>query len=103
MANRFAYGNTFGTILSGGDLTTTLVISTGSIYVWGITITNNGANTGLFVEDNDGNTILSIFPNTGFTGESIEIPFLADNGLSIRTDGLGSAMRVMVAHSQAGA
>ncbi len=104
MANRFAYGNSFATIIAGsGDLSTTFVVSTGSIYVWGITINNSTGNVAVIVEDNDGNTILSIFPNLGFTSTSIEIPFLAENGLAIRGVSGGANMTAMVTHSQVGA
>ena len=98
-----SYGYTFGTIVAGGTLDDTIVISTGSIYVWGMTFSSTTAgDMDIFVEDNDGNDIAN-FTIPQFNSIAVDIPFLAGNGLSIRLATPSVNNTVMVTHSQVGA
>lgn len=97
-----SYGNTFAPIIVSGALSVTFVVSTGSIWVWGITVSSNAVTDNIIFEDNDGNIILD-FQIIAFTGFSMPIPFLADNGLSIRLGTPSINVGVSVAHSQDGA
>ena len=93
--NAFAAKHVGGSIDGAG-----LVVSTGSIYVYGVIITNFAGGSSILFQDNDGNTYIELEVETITKTRVLSTGWLADNGLIV-TGAAGAAAAVF--HSQDGA
>ncbi len=94
----------FATRHAGQELDLPLVISTGSVYVYGFILNIFGDAGTVSFEDNDGNTYLHIEGDTGQRLTVDENRWLADNGLTVTSSGgSGGNASVIVFFSQDGA
>lgn len=96
------YGHAFAGRITRGTLDADVVISTGSIRVYGLLVSNTsgGALTINFVDD-DGTARMTLVVGDDET-VVVDIPWLADNGLTVSSAGDALAI-VTVMHSSVGA
>ncbi len=104
------YGRQFAPVVTQSGLAAELDVSaagpgnTGdTVYVWGFIVSNTDATDRDFIFEDADDVVLVHVRVAGDASFSSDIPWLADNGLTVRADAAGAEATVTVYHSQSGA
>lgn len=95
-------GSQFAPRITAGNLGLAGVVTiTGSVRVYSMVFTSGGVAITVTVNDNDGNALMTVVV-PGVATRVVDIPWLADNGITI-PGGFGGLTTVTIYHSNVGA